>query len=255
MTKVRMLGVTLSFVVVLAPSTLFAQSTINNSMCSWYRDSALSATEAMTKGDLVHTPSGEYLSNDTLHGRPAPTAKPGCPKGGDRYSTNLVVHASWCAAVNNIDKLADEAITRLQEINGCWSDRSSMCVAYANDAERAKITNQGKSGASCRYSGARYTASFDDNYNWCMSAPLNDVYSEERGRITDMDRCNGCQDYADDVEAARTTAHRRGCDRKLIGPRWSTNRQDHVGWCMNANLSSQDAAKADRWHEANNCTP
>lgn len=250
MTEVRMLGVTLSLMVVLAPSSVFAQSVINPTMCAWYRNSAISDAAVMRNGDIDQ--GGQSYA--VKHGQPKPIRKSTCSSAGDRYSPNAVVHDSWCASVDNIDKLADESIARLQQINGCYSNRSAMCFAYAKDAQAAHNTNaSGPAGASCGYSGPRYNPDFAANYNWCMSAPLTDVYGEVRGRTTDMDRCNRCQEYALDAKAARDKATGRGC--KLSGPRWSTNPQDHVGWCMSANLSSAVAAKNDRWHEALNCTP
>ena len=168
-----------------------------------------------------------------------------------------ISHVVWCAGAR-IESLANEEVARLQDLNG-RRGRDVMCDQYVNDVDIANRENAGRSDykngplAACGYRGNRWGGDLNAHRNWCKAAKLEDVYSEERGRILDVDRCDACQDYANQARDDRNLATKtRGCT-DLKGPRWSNDRNVHVGWCMNARYSSVWDERSARMHEAVSC--
>jgi hypothetical protein len=169
-----------------------------------------------------------------------------CGLGGPRWNSSHVQSTSWCSGAR-IESVADEAVGRLQDLNRC--SHAAMCRQYARDAVAANHKN-GEVG--CGFSGLRYGPNERDHENWCLGAKLEDVYNEERGRFYDMDHCTTCQVYEQKAESDWNTQNIRGC--RLTGPRWSRDKKVHVGWCMNARLSSVIHEQGERALEAGTCT-
>jgi len=192
---------------------------VNPGMCSYYRDTALS----------------ENNRNKQLRCRPP----------SPRWSDNIASHAGWCSGAR-LESVANEAVARLQELNSC--NHAAMCEQYADNADRASQRN---GALRCGYGGARYTSTHDGHRNWCLGARQESVDAEVRARYDDLDRCTMCDQYASEAIRLNQLRITRRC--RLEGPRWSSERAGHFGWCMSANLSSVVAEQNARAREAVDC--
>lgn len=215
---------------------------VNPLTCEAYANSADHAT-ALMGWDEASTRNARYKTLSDNHGL--------------GVQSDHASHAGWCSGAK-IESLADQEVARLQDLNS-RKGRAAMCDQYVNDVKIGNGENRGRSDdgnsppASCGYRGNRWGTDLNGHRDWCMSAKLEDVYSEERGRILDLDRCDACQDYANKARDDRNLATKtRGC-RGLSGPRWSSDRNVHVGWCMNARYSSVWDEERARLQEAASC--
>jgi hypothetical protein len=221
---------------------------VNATMCEAYASSADHATGLMKEIGGVASPSNPRYRTDAQ---------------GNSYH---VSHTGWCSGAR-IESVADEEVGRLQDLyskaeakriamQGSRTPlppdfaRRTMCSQYVFDVAEGNSSNAGH-GASCGYQGNRWGTNLSAHAAWCMSAKLEDIYNEERGRIDDIDHCDMCQEYAAAAKRDRDLAVTRRCS--LSGPRWSTDPNVHVGWCMNALKSSVWKEQGDRTLEAGTC--
>ena len=194
---------------------------VNPEMCAFYADSAVDA-QAWNHRSNCRIPDSPRFSSDKAH------------------------HQTWCQSAR-IETVETETGDRLNELNGC--NKNTMCESYASSAKQFADLN---GSLHCGFGGPRWNPDREAHKAYCMQTDKENSYSEARGRIADMDRCTTCDLYA--KEALRYV-NLRAISRcgKGAGPRWSTDRQVHFGWCMAARLSSLQPEQQARADEVLNC--
>jgi hypothetical protein len=118
--------------------------------------------------------------------------------------------------------------------------RDQQCASYAARAvsDVKKATELG-----CSLTGARWTANYNDHFNWCKGLKDTDLgllKTETDARQSGTESCRvykkvgdprtqQCASYASRAVSDVKKATELGCS--LTGARWTVNYNDHFNWC------------------------
>jgi len=104
------------------------------------------------------------------------------------------------------------------------------CKRYAKQAVKMV---EGNWTYGCGLSGPRYTSSYDDHYNWCLTAPDNVVSHEGSMRDAEVASCWQCRIYAKDAIRQFSEAFAKCGNAPVSGPLWEFNTEEvHFGFCF-----------------------
>jgi hypothetical protein len=172
----------------------------------------------------------------------------GCGFTGPRWNSDRMPHLIWCLGALQ-QSVENEAMWRLHDLANC-SHTEGGCRQYANNALADAQTNN---AFGCGFGGPRYTSTEQGHLSWCIGAQQDSVDGESVGRLRDMDLCRTCNEYAGKAVSANQQNIALGCG--FGGPRWNSDRQGHMPWCMGAQAQSrrneEDARNNDLLHCAN----
>lgn len=133
------------------------------------------------------------------------------------------------------------------------------CGSYAG---AAVAQNQRNLEMGCGFSDPRWSGDFNAHFNWCQTSNMAALTSEDRAREAQLQGCMQqksqqqarlvyCDQYAD--EARRQYQDNVTFSCGFAGGRWSSNMQEHAGWCMTANNQAVDAERNLRTTMLNQC--
>jgi hypothetical protein len=142
--------------------------------------------------------------------------------------------------------------------NSAFAMDDAFCRKYADNAMSAEQVNLSTTFAwytpapdsgdwlswqakSCGYSGPRWSNNWNDHYQWCLGASLDQVKAEESARYDDIRTCGYC-DYTAD-RAMDDIAIERSLHCGLSGARWRNDFRSQFNVCM-AHLNDPPPALA-----------
>jgi len=164
---------------------------------------------------------------------------------GPRWNSDRMPHLTWCLLAKQ-ETGESEALGRLHDLGNC-----SLAGACDQYAKTAIADNNTQNSLGCHFGGPRWTSTFDGHASWCRAATWSSVDGEVVGRLRDMDLCRTCAEYAGKaVDANRQNiAHNCG----FSGPRWNSDPQGHIPWCLGARMESRAAEEGARANDLYNC--
>ncbi len=140
--------------------------------------------------------------------------------------------------------------------------RNAFCDNYARNAV---AQNQQNLARRCGYSGPRWQSNFNNHYNGCLRLSTNAANSEQRQRVTDLNRCTSrtspgpqpggrnafCDSYARNAVAQNQQNLERRCG--YSGPRWLSNFNTHYNWCVRTPTNTANSEQRQRVTDLNRC--
>jgi hypothetical protein len=155
-----------------------------------------------------------------------------CPLSGPRWSSVRDSHLPWCHSARQ-DSVTNEEIARLRDLDNC-----GRCAAYTASAVGQQMHN------NCGFTGARWTATAQQSFSWCLNARPDSAVNETNGRLADMGNCQRCIAYAQQAVNANAQNIQRHCN--FTGPAWSSDFNSHRNWCLAARPDSVQNQAGER---------
>ena len=168
-----------------------------------------------------------------------------CQLTGPRWNSDRMPHLTWCLLAQQ-QSGENEAVWRLHDLGNC--SLQGACDQYAKNAI---ADNNAQNALGCRFDGPRWNSTFEGHASWCRAARWSSVDGEVVGRLRDMDLCRTCAEYAGKaVDANRQNiAHNCG----YTGPRWNSDPQGHIPWCLGARMESRASEEGARANDLAAC--
>ena len=133
-----------------------------------------------------------------------------------------------------------------------------FCAEYAKAAQSHQEQNV---GLKCGFVGGRWQPSYDNHFNWCMSAAARSVASETDIRLRHLEQCRGlskkntatfCDRYARQAQAQQEDNRKLDCG--FTGGRWQPNRNAHYNWCKRTPFETVDSETKARARQLEACS-
>jgi len=169
----------------------------------------------------------------------------GCRFGGPRWNSDRMPHLTWCLLARQ-ESGESEALGRLHDLGNC-----SLAGACDQYAKTALADNDAQNALGCHFGGPRWSSTFEGHSGWCRAARWSSVDGEVIGRLRDMDLCRTCAEYAGNAVAANQQNIARGCG--YTGPRWNSDPQGHIPWCLGARMESRASEEGARTNDLARC--
>jgi hypothetical protein len=121
---------------------------------------------------------------------------------------------------------------------GGWGLASSAQALTCDQYVQAAVDNANANDRfECFFTGPRWTKDAKAHKDFCegnqKAGKMAIVLAEHQGRINDLNACgSACEPYADSATSRATDAQTKHCPG-LTGPRYTTNRNEHLTFCMN----------------------
>ncbi len=128
---------------------------------------------------------------------------------------------------------------------GARAESDAVCNSYASTAVAQFRENR---ALSCGLSDGRWSEDFQAHFNWCKTAPMAWLTSEQTNRANRLRFCRrepvaiGCNEYAINANGSQQSNLSGRCG--FTGGRWQNNFDAHYNWCLSV---PADAAN----HESN----
>ena len=135
--------------------------------------------------------------------------------------------------------------------------KAAACADYARKARAASALNR---ELGCGYGGARWNASYNGYYNWCLKNPASAAQANTAARTRLIRQCRNqppemrgaraggdlesCARFSRLASALARRALRARCG--FFGPWWTTDEAKIFRWCRNATVAQRRSALATR---------
>ncbi len=135
--------------------------------------------------------------------------------------------------------------------------KAAACADYARKARAASALNR---ELGCGYGGARWNASYNGYYNWCLKNPPSAAQANTAARTRLIRQCRNqppemrgaraggdlesCARFSRLASALARRALRARCG--FFGPWWTTDEAKIFRWCRNATVAQRRSALATR---------
>ena len=169
-----------------------------------------------------------------------------CGNSGASWSTNRKAHHDWCIAALQ-ESVEQQAVYRLRRLRACSLD--ALCSTYAQIAAHEDRIRE---GMRCPLSGPRWISDPRAHYEWCLHAPQDGIEREALARMSDLQSCQRCADYANRAVAQNINYNipwRCGGG----APRWSSDFNQHFRWCWDAKDESLRSEESSRREDLKSC--